>query len=76
MNDDDDDIICVECLRFKSDCECGDNMGPMEPSANARQAAKELRGLFLALTYEGFTESQALTLIGQLLLANNSGENK
>lgn len=46
---------------------------PMEPSAAHRTAAKELRSIFLALTAEGFTEPQALVIIGQML-ASNSGK--
>jgi hypothetical protein len=44
--------------------------GPVEPSADLRTAAKELRGMFLALTAEGFTEPQALVIVGQILSAH------
>lgn len=39
----------------------------VEPSADARQAARALRDQFLALVKEGFTEHQALVIIGQIL---------
>jgi hypothetical protein len=41
--------------------------GPMEPSAEMRKGANRLRQLFIALTNEGFTEKQALVIIGQIL---------
>lgn len=41
--------------------------GPEEPSSDARQFAARLRDLFVALTAEGFTERQALIMIGQVL---------
>ena len=43
--------------------------GPVEPSADARIGAANLRQIFIALLAEGFTESQALVIIGQLILA-------
>lgn len=43
--------------------------GPIEPSADMLQAAYGLRELFLALTWEGFDEHQALTLCGAVLTA-------
>ena len=43
---------------------------PIEPAADIRQMANALRQVFLALMAEGFTEQQALVLIGQILAAN------
>lgn len=39
----------------------------VEPSADDRIAAKAMFAMFTALTDEGFTEEQALTIIGQML---------
>lgn len=47
--------------------------GPIEPAADLRQLASMLRQTFLALTQEGFTEQQALIIIGQILAANSGG---
>lgn len=47
--------------------------GPVEPAAEWRQYAAILHGIYLALVQEGFTEQQALTLIGQALIANALG---
>lgn len=41
----------------------------MEPSADLRQTANHLRQTFVALVQEGFTEQQALVIIGQILSA-------
>jgi hypothetical protein len=41
----------------------------MEPSADLRTAANMLRQTFIALTMEGFTEAQALMVIGHILAA-------
>lgn len=43
--------------------------GPIEPSAAQRTGAADLYRLFLALQQEGFTETQALTVIGTMLTA-------
>jgi hypothetical protein len=43
---------------------------PIEPSADQRQAALGLRGMYLALVQSGFTEAEAMHLIAQMLLAN------
>lgn len=50
--------------------------GPREPSANSRQSARALRDYFLALIAEGFTEDQALRLIGAIMAANNPNGNR
>ena len=44
--------------------------GPVEPSAELRQMAATFRQIFVALVAEGFTEKQALVMIGQILAAN------
>lgn len=41
--------------------------GPIEPDAEKRRAAYELRQMYLALRQEGFTRSEALTVIGHIL---------
>jgi hypothetical protein len=38
-----------------------------EPDAQKRRAASELWQMFVALTKEGFSEHQALVVIGQIL---------
>lgn len=48
-------------------------MIPMEPSADMREAANGLRQLYVALTNEGFSDQQALVIIGQILAANGGG---
>ncbi len=47
--------------------------GPTEPSADLRQAASALWQMFVALKAEGFTEQQALTILGQVLAAQSGG---
>lgn len=42
-----------------------------EPGADMRQAAKAMRGVFVALVHEGFTENQALVIVGQMLIAGS-----
>lgn len=44
--------------------------GPVEPPAHLRQGARELYVMFCALTQEGFTEAQALEIIGHVLKAH------
>jgi hypothetical protein len=46
----------------------------IEPSADLRQAASGLMQLFVALTLEGFTEQQALVILGQCIAASKGGE--
>lgn len=41
--------------------------GPREPRADLRQFAAGMREMFIALVNEGFTEQQALIIIGQVL---------
>ncbi len=40
---------------------------PHEPSAANRAAARELRDLYLALRQEGFSEREALAVVGEIL---------
>lgn len=44
--------------------------GSEEPSATTRAGAASIREMFVALVNEGFTESQALSLCGQMLAAS------
>jgi hypothetical protein len=48
--------------------------GPVEPAADMRQMASMLHQMFVALTSEGFTEQQALVVIGQMLNASQGGQ--
>jgi hypothetical protein len=41
----------------------------VEPSADVREAAHGIREIFIALTMEGFTEKQALVVVGQMMAA-------
>ena len=43
--------------------------GPMEPRADMRATANELRQMFIALTIEGFTSQEALVIIGTIITA-------
>jgi hypothetical protein len=47
--------------------------GPTEPSAQLRALASTLWQMYVALTSEGFTEQQALVVIGQALNASRPG---
>lgn len=47
--------------------------GPVEPAADLRELANMLHQTYVALTQEGFTEQQALTIIGQILSAHSGG---
>lgn len=47
--------------------------GPIEPTADMRQAANQLRQMFIALTLEGFTETQALVILGHMLGTQRGG---
>ncbi len=44
--------------------------GPMEPAANYRQVANQLRQIYVALLEEDFTETEALIIIGQVISAS------
>jgi len=43
--------------------------GPVEPTADERVGAAAAFRLFVALQQEGFSESQALTILGTMLTA-------
>ncbi len=45
---------------------------PIEPSADLRQMASAMRQAYIALTSEGFTEQQALIIIGQIIAGGGS----
>lgn len=45
--------------------------GPTEPTAEIRQAASALWQVFVALKAEGFSEQQALVIVGHVLAAQN-----
>lgn len=47
--------------------------GPVEPSADLREAASILRQTYVALVEEGFTVDEALKIIGQILASQSSG---
>jgi hypothetical protein len=46
---------------------------PTEPSADLRQLASSLWQMYVALTLEGFSEQQALIVIGQIIEAQMKG---
>lgn len=48
--------------------------GPIEPSADMRQMAAAFREIYIALTLEGFTTGEALTIIGQIIASNQGGK--
>lgn len=43
------------------------NNAPQEPSADLRMAASAMRQMFISLVNEGFSEAQALQIIGHIL---------
>lgn len=49
------------------------SQAPTEPSADLRQLASMLWQMFIALRAEGFSETQALKVIGEVLAASNGG---
>ena len=44
--------------------------GPREPAAAMRVAAATVREMYIALIHEGFTEDQALRVVGHILEAS------
>lgn len=48
-------------------------MKHIEPSADLRLMASAFMQMYVALTHEGFTENQALKIIGQVIAANSGG---
>jgi hypothetical protein len=47
---------------------------PTEPAAELRALAAMMWQTFVALQAEGFTEKQAIAIIGQMLAANANGD--
>jgi len=47
--------------------------GPVEPNADARVFAGMCFQWYTALVLEGFTEAQALVIVGQLIAAATNG---
>jgi hypothetical protein len=47
---------------------------PTEPAADIRVFANFMHQTFIALIAEGFTEQQALVIIGQMMAANSGGK--
>lgn len=47
--------------------------GPTEPSADLRKLASVVYQAYVALVAEGFTEAQALVIVGQMLRASGGG---
>ena len=43
--------------------------GPLEPPAHVRQAAAELRAWYVGLIDQGFSDDQAMFLLGQVITA-------
>ena len=50
-----------------------DDLGKREPSADARVFARNLRDMHLALLAEGFSERDALDIIGRAIIAASPG---
>lgn len=46
---------------------------PYEPTADMRQLAKKLRDIYQALIIEGFSDRQALAIIGEVIAAGAKG---
>jgi hypothetical protein len=44
--------------------------GPIEPAADYRAMAYTVRQMFLALVQEGFSEQQALVIVGSIIAAS------
>lgn len=45
----------------------------IEPSAEIRSAAHSVREIYLALVMEGFSEQQALVVVGQIIAMPRNG---
>lgn len=50
--------------------------GPIEPRADFRNAAAGLYEMFVSLTSAGFTEHQALVLLGNMAVGGQNGDGK
>ncbi len=48
--------------------------GREEPTSDARLAARAIRSMFVALVAEGFSEREALLIVGQMLASQAGGE--
>lgn len=48
--------------------------GPVEPSAETRQAANALRQMYVALIEQGFTQDEAMGIIGISIAAAIRGD--
>jgi hypothetical protein len=48
--------------------------GPIEPSAELRVLASTLRQMYLALVAEGFTTTEAMTIIAETIRASLGGK--
>jgi hypothetical protein len=48
----------------------------VEPSADLRQAAAQMRQMFIALLNEGFEERQALAILGQVIAAGSKQQDQ
>jgi len=46
----------------------------VEPSAEVRQSAHQLREIYVALIAEGFTRDEAVAIIGKILAAGIQGQ--
>lgn len=44
-----------------------------EPRADLRVAARQVREMYLALCAEGFSEQQALVIVGQIIMGATPG---
>lgn len=47
---------------------------PVEPSAEVRASAHQLREIFVALIAEGFTKDEAVAIIGKIVSAGIQGQ--
>lgn len=47
--------------------------GPEEPSADMREFARICRDMYVGLLQEGFTEREALAILGQVIAAQIGG---
>lgn len=49
---------------------------PYEPTADMRQLAKMMRDMYQALLAEGFSDRQALSVLGEVVTASIRGQQK
>lgn len=50
------------------------NDAPIEPSADLRTFANQMRQMFVALVAEGFTRDEALVVIGHVISSVTGGD--